>query len=290
MFIDESGNKWYKVGLHIHTTLSDGQKSPQEMAQIYKNAGFDAVAITDHWKYYPEGEIDGLKIISGAEYNIGSNNSIGDTMHIVGVGMKKDPVLIRGKVGRQEAINAIKECGGYAILAHPHWSLNNINDVKDLNGFSFVEIYNTVSDVGMSNRADSGCIIDLLANDGVVIPLVATDDAHYYCGEDECKSFVMVKAKSGSQEDILTALKNGDYYSSQEPNIEVIKQGNKILCKCSPCQKIAFMSNCAWANDRMVRGNDLSGAEYTLKDFEKWVRVEVTDKNGNRAWSNIIKL
>ena len=65
MYTDKSGKIWYKVGLHIHTTLSDGRKSPEEVVQIYKNAGYDAIAITDHWKYYPESEIDVLTIISG---------------------------------------------------------------------------------------------------------------------------------------------------------------------------------------------------------------------------------
>ena len=65
MYIDKNGDKWYKVGLHTHTTLSDGKKTPEEMARIYKNAGYDAVAITDHWVYGEEKEIDGLKNISG---------------------------------------------------------------------------------------------------------------------------------------------------------------------------------------------------------------------------------
>ena len=34
----------YKIGLHVHTTLSDGRKSPDEVARIYKEAGFDAIA------------------------------------------------------------------------------------------------------------------------------------------------------------------------------------------------------------------------------------------------------
>ena len=33
MFIDENGEKWFKVGLHIHTRRSDGRKTPEEVAQ-----------------------------------------------------------------------------------------------------------------------------------------------------------------------------------------------------------------------------------------------------------------
>jgi len=290
MYIDKNGDKWYKVGLHIHTTVSDGKKSPEEMARIYKNAGFDAVAMTDHWVYQKETEIEGLKIISGCEYNLGTTNTIGDTMHIVGFGMKKDPKIVRETATRQGVIDTINEYGGFAVFAHPYWSLNDKKDAKELSGFSFVEIYNSVSDVYMSNRPDSSYLIESLANDDIIIPIIATDDVHYYNGQDNCISFVMVKAKSGKQKDILKALKDGDYYSSQGPHLEVKREGGKIIAECSPCKKIAFMSNAAWARDRMVRGDWVERAEYTLKDFEKWIRVEVTDKDGNRAWSNIIKL
>lgn len=290
MYVDKNGDRWYKVGLHIHTTISDGQKSPEEMARIYKNAGFDAVAMTDHWIYHGEDEIEGLTIISGCEYNLGGSDTAVDVIHIVGFGMKKDPKIERETATRQGVIDQINACGGFAVLAHPYWSLNDKEEVKALNGLSFVEIYNSVSDVCMSNRADSSYIIESLANDGVVIPLIATDDVHYYNGQDNCLSFVMVKAKSSNQKDILKALSSGDYYSSQGPHLEVKREGNKILVECTPCQKIAFMTNAAWAPDRMARADSLECAEYTLKEFEKWLRVEVVDKNGNRAWSNIIVL
>ena len=48
MIKDTFGNKWYKLGLHIHTTVSDGVVSPEESAHIYKENGFDAIAFTDH--------------------------------------------------------------------------------------------------------------------------------------------------------------------------------------------------------------------------------------------------
>jgi len=37
-----------KVALHVHTNLSDGAFSPEEMVQAYADLGFGAVAVTDH--------------------------------------------------------------------------------------------------------------------------------------------------------------------------------------------------------------------------------------------------
>jgi DNA polymerase III alpha subunit len=290
MYIDKAGNKWYQVGLHMHTLRSDGRVSPEEMARIYKNAGFDAVAITDHWKFHEAGNINGLNIIAGCEYDMVTTDAGIECTHIVGFGMRNDPKLDRKTATRQGIIDAINANGGSAVLAHPHWSLTDKKQIMSLEGLSFIEIYNTVSDVAMSNRADSSYIVDTLANDGFYLPLIATDDVHYYAGHDEARSFVRVKAESGKTEDILHALKNGDFYASQGPHLEVRREGNKIIAECSPCHKLAFMSNVNWAPDRMVRSECVTGAEYTIKEHEKWVRVEVTDFRDNRAWSNIIVL
>lgn len=290
MYKDIFGNTLYKVGLHTHTNLSDGSVSPAQAAEIYRKAGFDAIAITDHWIYGAECELSGLKIISGCEYNLGKSDTATDVMHIVGVGMKKDPLLNRETSSRQEVIDSIKATGGIAILAHPAWSLNKPEDAKELSGIDTVEIYNSVSDVCQSSRPYSGYFVDLLANDGIAYPLVATDDTHYYNGEDETKSYIMVKSESNSTEDILSAIRRGDFYATQGPELHIRREGDKIIADCSECTMIDFLSNSAWAPDKITRGSGLTHAEYTIKEWEKWVRVEVRDEHGNYAWSNIIML
>ena len=37
-----------KGGLHIHTTCSDGELTPQEVATAYEERGYDFIAFTDH--------------------------------------------------------------------------------------------------------------------------------------------------------------------------------------------------------------------------------------------------
>ena len=74
------------------------------------------------------------------------------------------------------------------------------------------------------------------------------------------------------------------------PEIHLERNGGKIVCRCSECVKIVFYTNAAWCPDRVYRGEKLTYAEYGIKDFDKWVRAEVTDKDGKCAWSNIIKV
>ena len=42
MYTDLFGKKRQKVNLHTHTNLSDGQKTPEEVCRIYRNAGTGA--------------------------------------------------------------------------------------------------------------------------------------------------------------------------------------------------------------------------------------------------------
>ncbi len=287
---DIFGNDRYKVGLHIHTNLSDGRYPPVEVARIYKTAGFDAVAFTDHWVYGEGGEIDGLTILSGCEYNLGHYDTAEGVIHIVGVGTDKKPEIFRETASRQDVVDAIKQNGGIAIWAHPAWSLNSYNDTKTVCGFDGVEIYNSVSDAGQSCRPYSGYFVDVLANNGVIYPIIATDDTHFYNGEDETRSYIMVNAKSNSANDIKEAILKQDFYATQGPELHFKRDGDVIKLDCSECVKINIVSNITWVPDRVFKGEALTHAEYRIKPGEIWVRAEVMDKNGNYAWSNVIDL
>lgn len=289
MIRDMFGDIRYKVGLHIHTSISDGRVSPEKAAEIYRNQGFDAIAITDHWKFHSNDTINGLKIISGCEYNLGASDTAEGVMHIVAVGMDHEPKFDK-PISRQDIINGINDSGGLAILAHPAWSLNNLEDLKSLTGFGATEIYNTVSNVNQSSRPYSGYFVDIAANAGIYLPLIATDDAHYYGGLDDTKSYIMVKAAENSAKSIISAITKGDFYATQGPELHIKREGNRLTARCSECVMIDFLSNAAWGPDRITRGESLTSAEYEIKEHDKWVRVEVHDKYGNSAWSNIIKV
>ena len=165
-----------------------------------------------------------------------------------------------------------------------------VNNSSPGSGFAATEIYNTVSNVNQSSRPYSGYFVDLLANKGTAYPLVATDDTHYYNGEDDTKSWIMVKTESLTRENILNAVRNGDFYATQGPELHIRREGDKVIADCSPCIMIDFLSNAAWGPDRITRGENLTHAEYQIKPHDKWVRVEVHDENGCYAWSNVLML
>ncbi len=289
MIINSLGEKYYKLALHLHTTISDGRKTPEEVAREYKADGYDAIAFTDHWKYGEGGELEGLKIISGCEYNIGGNETIEGVYHIVSLFTKENPNLKRDATP-QEAVDAINAAGGIAVLAHPFWSVNTPEDLINLNGVFATEIYNAVSDAGQSMRPYSDYFIDLCANKGAYPYIFATDDAHAYYGKDNRLGWVMVKADELTNEALLQALKRGDFYATEGPYLRAYRDGNKLIIDTSPCEIIGTISNLSWDRDRVLRGEDLTHFEYEIREKDKWVRVEARDKDGKRAWSNIFVL
>jgi hypothetical protein len=273
----------------MHTTLSDGSKTPEEAAEIYKKAGYDVVAITDHWIHRDSGEIGGLRILSGAEYNIGGGDASTGVYHILGIGCSKKPNLTQ-EAGPQKIIDEVHRCSGIAILAHPAWSLNTAQQAAALSGVDAIEIFNSVSDEGESSRPYSGDFVDTAACQGLFYPLVADDDTHMYnC--DETKAWIMLEAKiTDSDEALLQAIKEEKFYATQGPEIHIRRNGDEITVLCSPVSRISFFSNAVWAPERGHRGTGLTKAVCRVQPWEKFIRAEVTDEQGRKAWSKVIRL
>lgn len=297
MFVDLLGKTRAKLGLHTHTTLSDGFKSPEQVAEFYIEQGYDAIALTDHWKFGDEGEIGGLKIISGCEYDVGRDDGASGVFHIVGIGMTSDPKIpedwknmVKTSASKAaEIIKTVKLYNGLAIVAHPAWSLNTAEQLSQLGDFDGLEIYNAVSEHGMSDRAYSDVIADQLAASGRFTPLLAVDDAHYYDG-DQCRGAIMVETTDMDTQGLIRAIRAGRFYATQGPEVHIEKIApDKVRVKCSPCSKVVFQSNCVWSRGRVVRGEGVVEAEYVKYGSDRFVRAEVTDADGKKAWTNYVE-
>ena len=295
MYVDMLGNTRVKIGLHTHTTRSDGRATPEEAAKIYLDEGYDAVAFTDHWYYSDECEVEGLKVLSGCEYNIGGHDGA-HVIHIVGVGMTSDPQIPEDWKNMQktafskaaEIIKRIKLHNGLAFVGHPAWSLNTPEQLITLGEFDGVEIFNSVSECGESDRAYSDVIIDQMATAGKLSNILAVDDTHYYTG-DECRGWIMVEAIDTDTQSIIRAIRAGRFYATQGPEVHIEKIApDKVRVVCSPVSKIVFQSNSTWVKGRTLREDGLVEAEYVKGPDDRFVRAEVTDANGLKAWTNYI--
>ncbi len=289
MYTDKHGAKWWKGNLHTHTTESDGHKSPAEAIKLYKDHGYDFLAITDHWKrsqtYIHE---NGLLVLSGCEYDFGSNVRDG-IFHIVAVGFESDPMLERSMTPN-EAVAKIHASGGTASLAHPAWSLNNLAQLMPLEGIDYSEIFNTTSDLPRNFRPDSSWILDAMAAQGKFWRLAATDDTHTYV-DDPVKSFVYLKAEECTRDAVMTALKNGDFYASQGPRMEIVREGDTVNVFCPEEDRIHWViaaTDTPWEPHRTEHGEAITSASFTFSKAASWMRIEIIDADENRAWSAYI--
>ena len=206
-------------------------------------------------------------------------------MHILGLGMPCDPHVPRDATNAEIA-QAITAAGGFAVLAHPAWSLNTPEELIALPEITATEVYNSVSEAHESRRANSSAFADLCANKGCYPLLLATDDAHFYDGTDTCRGFVMIRAEACTQQALLDALRRGDFFASQGPMLFTHREGDTLHIDTSPCAVISVQSSLSIARGHTRRGEGLTHMEYDLRKSERWVRVEVEDAEGRLAWSS----
>jgi hypothetical protein len=259
----------------------------------YHYAGYDFLAISDHWvPFMPQEEFyEDMLLISGCEYEAYYTERYYSSMrqiilHINGIGfssvpaLEKTPLSLRG----QTIIDAIGNAGGISIFNHPAWSRNIPDDIRELKNLAGVEIFNTGSGFGSAQFGDSSWYIDQLALGGTFIPVMASDDAHSYQGE-ECRSFIMVQAEDLTRKSILEAINTGCFYASQGPWIHAEQKEQTIRIICSPVMEITVFTN-SYFDGRFRNGELMTGAEYKINPGVSWYRIEITDEKGNKAWTS----
>lgn len=283
-YVDSALPQW-KGNLHTHTTQSDGRLSPQEVAALYHQAGYHFLALTDHRKVTPPPDHDpSLLLLPGVELDYTLARQV---VHIVGIGVNEGVMDVPSVLDSpQQGIDAIRQSGGQAILAHPAWSLNTPDTIMGLRGLSAVEIFNQVSQPPWNaRRGDSSAVLDLCNAAGCCLPVVAGDDAHFYNG-DACQAFLMLSAPALTRDDVLSALAQGHFYASQGPRFQEVKLEDGVLTlKFDEAEQIIFYSNLVWVTNRSRIEPGMREARYTIQEKETFVRAEITDRQGRRAWT-----
>lgn len=142
------------------------------------------------------------------------------------------------------------------------------------------------------DRADSSSLLDVTwASGGELLPVYANDDSHPY--KDEAGvSATMVQADELTGPAVMDALKNGRFYATTGPKIFQIENRNnqEITVSCSPAESVIFYSDCPWANGRAVIRSGITECSYIVQKHDHFVRIEVRDDAGRKAWSSPIKV
>jgi len=284
--------RFYKGNIHMHSTRSDGARSPEDACGAYRDAGYDFVSLTDHFlpNYgFPIADTRSLSserftTILGAELHAPAT-SRGELWHLVAVGLPLDftPTAV-GETGAVLAARAAA-AGAFISIAHPAWYALTLADAESIPDAHAIEIYNHKSQTH-TDRGDGSYLADQLHAGGRNITVCAVDDQHFQAGES-FGGYVMVKAADNSAAALVESLKSGSFYASQGPVIESISYGeDSVEIACSPASAVMVLGPGTRAAQRLEPG--ITRVTLPLGPIRAggFARVVVVDAERRRAWTN----
>ncbi len=283
-----AGN-WYKGNLHTHTTNSDGRLTPQQAVDLYVSAGYDFLALTDHRVLTATDDLDprGLTLIPGSELD-GGSGELGQSVHVVGLGMESAPQIPETE-SIPELVAAVAAQCRVCFIAHPYWSSLVTHDLVDAEGHIGLEVYNCTCHRGIG-RGESAVQWDGLLARGHRLLGFAVDDAHMHYN-DALGGWIWLKAPDSSVSSLLEAIEAGHFYASSGPQIHLIEYDcEQVHIQCSPCREVSVIDprpGCGTTTHRLPeQAEPYTDVTLTLNADCTVFRVECTDSEGRKAWSN----
>ena len=281
--INNEALRWLKVNLHVHAgtgnTAGCGIIPLKDAADAYAKAGYDAIALSNHDKYYPRDFVhDRVAFLDGVEYSAAGRAH----MIIIGTDQYHD-------VPHQEAIDRARKEGAFVVICHPNWIDRDhwsVERMMALTGYVGVEVFNAVCDketthaMFTNNSGVSADKWDRLLTLGRKAWGFASDDFHRW--DDLDKGFNMICAKSPAFGDIKEAVEAGRFYASSGVLLERFEfVDGKITVKTrGNDHRYRFIG----ARGKLLHQAKGAQAEYAVDPAEHYVRVDATDEHGKAMW------
>jgi hypothetical protein len=293
---------WLRSALHAHTTGSDGELAPEALARHYERAGFDVLALTDHWRLSEARSTDRLLVLTGVELNCILPEARDGHVLAFGVrGEQGDLTALGGEyAGLARTADWVEAHGGVAYLAHPYWTGVTPGSLELPANVAGIEVFNAGCELEVG-RGLSAVHWDDLLETGRLCPAIAADDTHHP-GFDSGHAWTWLRVADRSREAVLAALADGTFYSSCGPILhDVRRDGDVVEVRCSPCRAVTLVSGksigAAVNAGRMgyrysgrvlaeADGGLIVHAQLELPPAARHARVEVTDAAGLKAWAN----
>ncbi len=229
-----------KGDLHLHTTESDGQESPERVAALCRKIGHDFIALTDHNVYNSSAVakkkfdfIKSFEIMCGEEVhngyagffhmiNIGSRYSVND-IYVNEPERVKNEVAelendtqVPGGIDKREYLNRvwlyreIKKSGGYAIFPHPYWYIGH-SHVSTLMSKTIINdrLCDAFEVLGGCTPRENNLQVALyneLRAEGCSVPIVGSTDSHSLLSEEYPNHSTLVFVNEG---DVLQSVSDG---------------------------------------------------------------------------------
>ena len=218
--LSENGN-FYKANLHCHTTYSDGQRTPEQVKEIYKSKGYSVVAYTDHDILISHSDLDDENFLALHGFEVEINEPPREDKkptkccHICMIALEPDnmtqPLWHRsrylfanavkyrdevqfdetqpdyerrfGAEGISEIMQTMREKGFFVTYNHPTWSLEDFTDYTGYKGMHAMEIFNGgCIEVGYLDYNPR--VYDDILREGNRIYCIGADDNHNFNPDD----------------------------------------------------------------------------------------------------------
>lgn len=275
---------WIRGNIHTHTTISDGNRSPEAVIDDYESRGYDFLAISDHDIMVDPRDYQNdtsMTLIPAVEI---TDN--GPHLQHIGATETISPVS-----DRRVVIDSIDQSEGFAILNHPNWKSDfdhwPVSLMRDLIDYSGIEIYN-----GITERKQGSAVAtdkwDQLLTAGRRVWGIGSDDSHAIQDVGRAWMVIQVDEPKPTPESIMTALSEGRSYVSTGGVIESCSVLNgSIEIKTRDADQIRLISD----SGRIQRRVEGTHAQFELPSDLRYgsdhtyVRVECLGKGGTTAWT-----
>ena len=305
------GTPGYKANLHCHTTLSDGEFTPEQVKAAYQKEGYSIVAYTDHDRYGWHSQLtdEDFLALAALEVEVTEEDpgkewpllrtyhlNLFDTDPAARREEKRGDLLPHCAYGDVAALNQYIEKmtrqGFLVTYNHPYWSLQDWRDYSGLRGLFAMEIYNH----GCEHDGLYGFhpqVYDEMLRSGQRLFALATDDNHDRLPlghplNDSFGGFVRIFAGELTYPAVMEALRAGRFYWSQGPEIRGLSiEGDTLRVKTSPVEKIFVVLEGRDTYKAVVSpGETVTEASFPLTGKEGWFRVQIRDSRGLFAGTN----
>ena len=295
-----TGLHWFKGNTHTHTTMSDGDSAPEEVARWYKEKGYRFLVLSDHNIFTDPETLSSLVdssflLIPGEELTSSFRKK---PVHVNGLNIphvlapQTDTTLL-GTI--QKNIDEVRTVKGAPHINHPNfgWAIDQFTLLKVKNN-NLLEIFNghpLVHNVGGGGTPGLEEVWDFLLTSGMRIYGIAVDDAHHFKGEfgptrsNPGKGWVVVRARSLNAQEIIDNLEAGLFYASTGVDLEdVIVEPDRIEVRIRQRSNFKYRTEFIGAGGKVLSQSMENTAVYQRKGDEQYVRAKVFDSGGGVAW------
>jgi len=295
-----SGLRWYKGNTHTHTTMSDGDSSPEVVARWYKENGYHFLVLSDHNVFTDPAVLQDIVdssflLIPGEELTSSFENK---PVHVNGLNIPHvlEPQVDTTLLGTiQKNVDEVRRVEGAPHINHPNfgWAIDEVTLLQVRNN-KLLEIFNGhpfVHNLGGGGKPGLEEVWDFLLSSGMRIYGIAVDDAHHFTGEFRAnrtnpgRGWIVVLARSLDPDEIIQNLENGLFYASTGVELEdVIIGSSRLEVRIRQRSNFRYRTEFIGSGGEVLQISEETSAVYEVRGEEVYVRAKVQDSGGAVAW------